>query len=162
MSTFDRALDMILRLEGGETNDPSDPGGHTRYGISKRAHPDVDIANLTREGAAAIYWSHYWRPLRCDDMVPSVAIAVFDCAVNQGQGAAVKLLQKSARVEVDGVIGLKTLGAVAAKAPAVLVEFMARRALRYMTTANFNIFGRGWLTRLFVVHRESVLLEGKE
>ena len=43
MAHFERAIDKTLAWEGGYVNDPKDPGGETKYGISKRAHPDVDI-----------------------------------------------------------------------------------------------------------------------
>ena len=55
MAHFERAIDKTLAWEGGYVNDPKDPGGETKYGISKRAHPDVDIKNLSREKACAIY-----------------------------------------------------------------------------------------------------------
>ena len=42
MAYFERAIDKTLAWEGGYVNDPKDPGGETKYGISKRAHPDVD------------------------------------------------------------------------------------------------------------------------
>ena len=37
------ASDWILQTEGGYVNDPADPGGETKYGISKKAYPTVDI-----------------------------------------------------------------------------------------------------------------------
>jgi hypothetical protein len=52
MSGFDEAVKMVLKHEGGYVNHPSDPGGETNFGISKRAYPEVDIANLTEEEAA--------------------------------------------------------------------------------------------------------------
>ena len=52
--TFDEAFDTLIGHEGGYSNDPRDPGGETRYGISKRAYPDVNIATLTLEQAKFI------------------------------------------------------------------------------------------------------------
>jgi Glycosyl hydrolase 108/N-acetylmuramoyl-L-alanine amidase len=56
------ALDFVLGddIEGGYVNNPADPGGETKFGICKRYHPDVDIKNLSREGAMAIYAREYW------------------------------------------------------------------------------------------------------
>ncbi|MBI5843910.1 MAG: hypothetical protein HZB23_04475 [Deltaproteobacteria bacterium] len=45
--------------EGGYVNDPADPGGETRFGISRRAYPNEDIKALTRERAAEIYYRDY-------------------------------------------------------------------------------------------------------
>ena len=54
----------VIEREGGErlVNDPDDPGGLTKWGISKRAHPDEDIANLTLDDAIRIYQDKYWKP----------------------------------------------------------------------------------------------------
>src|SRR5690606_28008981 len=53
---FRRAVEVVLKHEGGYVNNPSDPGGETKYGISKRSYPELDIANLTQEDAIAIYY----------------------------------------------------------------------------------------------------------
>ena len=70
MEPFDHALSIVLGHEGNDTltDDPKDPGGLTRWGISQIAHPSVDVRHLTREGAAAIYRAEYWEPLQCDEM----------------------------------------------------------------------------------------------
>ena len=159
MSAFDRALDLILRLEGGDTNDPLDRGGFTRFGIAQASHPNIDVAALTKADAAEIYLNQYWKPLRCGDMPPAVAIVAFDCAVNQGPGIAARLLQRAARVREDGVIGPHTLAAISGAPEAVLDDFMVGRLLRYTDTGNFDRFGKGWFARAIAVHREAVLME---
>lgn len=80
-----------LRTDGGYHNDPQDPGGETKWGIAKRWHPDVDIKNLTLEGALDIYRKEYWDAyksktpsLDLDTSIPELAISVFDCGVNCG------------------------------------------------------------------------------
>lgn len=80
-----------LRQDGGYTNDPADPGGETKWGISKRAHPELDIANLTLDKAFAIYKKAYYdvyktkpTPLDLDSCRPAYAVAVFDTGVNCG------------------------------------------------------------------------------
>lgn len=88
MSGFDAALDHVFRWEGGYVNDPRDPGGETKYGISKRAYPDMDIAALTTQQAAAIYRRDYWQRAGCDDLPPAQAAALFDAAVNAGAARA--------------------------------------------------------------------------
>ena len=72
------------RKDGGYTNDPVDPGGETRWGISKRAHPDLDIKNLTFSQALDVYWNEYWKPAKCDILELPMAVAMFDTAVNVG------------------------------------------------------------------------------
>jgi len=85
---FNLAVTFSLKWEGGEkyTNDPVDPGGETKYGISKRAYPDVDIKSLTLAEATLIYKRDYWDKLNCDNLGKKLAIAAFDCAVNCGVG----------------------------------------------------------------------------
>lgn len=81
-----------LRPDGGYTNDPQDPGGETKWGISKRAHPDLDIKNLTLDRAFVTYKNDYYdvyRTFRNEpvdlDLVPvDYAVCVFDSGVNCG------------------------------------------------------------------------------
>lgn len=117
MTAFDRALSDLFAHEGIESDDPRDAGGHTRFGISKAAYPDVDIASLTREDAAAIYRRDYWERPKLDKLPAVIAIKLFNVAVNIGPIPAVMMLQKALRIlgadiTVDGVVGTATLGAV--------------------------------------------------
>jgi len=49
--SFDRAFEIVIGAEGGYSNDPKDRGGETKYGISKRAYPYLDIPSLTLDNA---------------------------------------------------------------------------------------------------------------
>ncbi|KKK60142.1 hypothetical protein LCGC14_3027340, partial [marine sediment metagenome] len=51
MASFEKAIPIVLKHEGGYVHDKLDPGGETNFGISKRAYPMVDIKNLTQEQA---------------------------------------------------------------------------------------------------------------
>ena len=113
MARFDLAVVKTLIHEGGSlfVNDPTDRGGATKYGISQRAYPDLDIRNLTEQQARDIYRRDYWDRVRADDIVSqAVAASIFDTAVNMGARTASRLAQVSAGVEpVDGVIGSQSL-----------------------------------------------------
>jgi lysozyme family protein len=128
-ASFNAAVAVILQHEGGAqyTNDPRDPGGATKYGISKRSHPDVDVVNLTEDGAKAIYYSDYWLPLQAEkliaplpaDLFPfGLATKVLDMAVPCGLTSAVQALQRAIRsahgpwLFDSGVIDQRTLDAV--------------------------------------------------
>lgn len=155
MSQFDRAFEHVIGLEGGYVNDPRDPGGETKYGITRRDHPDVDIAALTPALAKEIYRNLYWLSM-FDELQWPLAAFVFDAAVNQGGPTAAKLLQKAADTAQDGIIGQNTMRAINAKNQRELCAlFMADRALRYTGTRNFDLYGRGWLKRLFVLAMEA-------
>jgi len=114
---FDEIIEVVLHHEGGYVNDPKDPGGETNFGIAKRSHPDVDIANLDKQGAKEIYKVHYWYKNKVDDMPDQLKHIYFDMCVNQGKGRAVKILQKAANAKgadlvVDGGLGPKTISAM--------------------------------------------------
>ena len=151
-TNFDRAFAAIVGVEGSYTDDPNDPGGSTKYGLSSRANPDLDIKGLLLEDAKRIYQLRYWQPAHCDALPWPLALFVFDAAVNQGVDTAVKLLQKSVGTVQDGALGKNTLTAIAhADQRELPAMYMADRALRYTGTRNFDIYGRGWLKRLFVI-----------
>jgi lysozyme family protein len=85
---FPLALKFTSKWEGGYVHDPVDPGGETKYGISKRAYPDIDIKSLTLQEAGLIYERDYWEKAGCPSMEKSQAIVMFDAAVNCGVGRA--------------------------------------------------------------------------
>lgn len=166
MSTaFDRAWAFLQRpdIEGGArvSRDPDDPGGTTKWGISQRAYPREDIANLTEARARELFRADYWQPCRCDEMPDSLAVAVADSAFNQGVGTAITLLQEAVRANPDGRMGPNTLAAVRAAWSAwealaegprkwetdPVNEFLSRRALRY--SDGKGKYRRGWFLRLF-------------
>lgn len=148
--SFHHAFELVVGLEGGYVNDPDDPGGETKYGISERAFPSEDIKNLTLDRAKELYHRHYWEKAQCSLYPPPLDVYMFDCAVNQGPDAAIKLLQRVLGVKADGVIGPVTKRKLA-QSPTreVAALFMADRALRYVNTVNFDKYGRGWFKRLF-------------
>lgn len=148
-----RVLPLILRYEGGYVDHPSDPGGETKYGISKRSYPDLDIQHLTIEDAGEIYYRDYWQVCRCDDLPRALALSVFDSAVNQGTHAAIKLLQDAVAVDTDGILGSVTLEAARhGTLGNHLASFTTARILRYTNTRNFDVFGRGWVARAIHVY----------
>ena len=114
---FDDIIEVVLKHEGGYVNDPVDPGGETNFGIAKRSHPDVDIKNLTEEGAKEIYYQDYWMKNRVPQLPDELKHIYFDMCINQGRGRAVKILQraanaKGANLKVDGGLGPKTIVAL--------------------------------------------------
>ncbi|MHB0978394.1 MAG: glycoside hydrolase family 108 protein [Minisyncoccota bacterium] len=153
---LNKALKLILQEEGGYVNDPIDPGKETKYGISKRQYPDLDIKNLTLAQAIAVYERDYWIPIKGDELPWPICLYVFDSAVNQGVQAAVGLLQKTLGIKRDGIMGPITV-ATANKYATVNVAalYLADRALRYIDTKNFERYGRGWMKRMFVMAMES-------
>ena len=115
--TFDEIIEVVLEHEGGYVNDPKDPGGETKYGVSKRAYPNEDIKNLTEEDAKDIYRRDYWDKHRWADLSEDLRHIYFDMCVNMGAGRATKIMQetanaKGANLKIDGGMGPMTIGAM--------------------------------------------------
>lgn len=152
--SFDKAFQITVGVEGGYVNDPADPGGETRYGISKRAHPDVDIKSLTMDQAKAIYLRDYWTPSGCSSMPERIGHLVFDCAVHHGVKTAIKLLQRALKVADDGEFGPVTRGQLLARDTNETADLlMAQRMLYLMTCSAWPTYKLGWAKRCFSVAR---------
>ena len=82
---FNLLIGFVIDHEGREyENDPFDPGGETKYGISKKSYPNENIAGLTEDRAKEIYYNDYWLPMNCDNYNIKEALAIFDSSVNCG------------------------------------------------------------------------------
>ena len=140
-------------------DDPRDPGLVTKFGISQRAYPLVDIRNLTEEQAKEIYLQDYWERCNCGSLPPALGFLLFDAAVNQGPILAIRVLQRSLGVKEDGVVGPITIGAATTNPlHGSVAELVARRALRYATLPMLGAFGLGWFRRLAAAHQMAMSL----
>lgn len=146
--TFEAAVEFVFDMEGrGISIDPAD-GAITAWGINQKYNPDVDCTNLTEEGAKAVYKRKYWDLVRCDDFPERIRLALFDAAVNPGQGMSVRFLQKALGVTADGKIGPITLKAAGrADEIVVLRKMIAERILYYASRPKFAEFGSNWVNR---------------
>ena len=153
---FDRCLAEVLRLEGGYVDDPRDPGGPTKFGVTLAVLGEArggavsvaDVEALTQAEAGDIYRRRYWAPTKCAALPAGLDLVVFDSAVNMGPGTAARLLQAALGVDADGAIGPRTLAAAAGQPAADMIGAMSdRRRERYRALAGFPAFGRGWLRR---------------
>lgn len=171
MSEFERAIPVILAHEGGWSDDPNDPGGATKYGVSLRFlreqgldldhDGDIDAADvrgLTPQRATEIYRERFWDAYGYGRITDTqVATKVFDCAVNLGAKRAARLLQRALRecgetVEVDGVVGPKTIAATnRCEARELLLELVYQHSGYYQTLVEmkprFEKYRTGWLRR---------------
>ena len=132
MTNFERALEFVLRWEGGYSNDPRDPGGETNFGISKRAYPRENIHDMTRKRAAELYKRDYWEPAGCEALPYPAALAVFDTAVNCGTVSA-KVWARENQNDPLAILSRR-----------VLYYFRVARK----TPATGKAFLKGWLNRV--------------
>jgi lysozyme family protein len=169
MASFSLAYPAVLKIEGGYVNDPNDPGGETKWGITKRDFPEEDIPNLTKERAIELYKMKYWDPLNLDQVDnQEIADKLLDMSVNLGEGTTALRLQRALNylypgrpISVDGDIGPQTLGAInslpklAARGPdleTLELALAAYHAARYIELVEgpdprFDTFAKGWLRR---------------
>lgn len=151
---FLRCVNRVLSHEGGYSDNPSDPGGKTMFGITERTARrngyTGEMRFLPRETAIAIYEAEYWTPIRGDELSPALAFPLFDCAVNSGPPLAIKLLQTSLGVLSDGIFGPKTLAALDAAEPLSLgLKVITARQEFQMSLPTWPVFGKGWTRRNF-------------
>ena len=159
--SFETVVSMVLDHEGGYVNHPSDPGGQTNYGISKRAYPELDIAGLTEEDAADIYKKDYWDRIKGDDLPAAIACVVMDYAVNSGISRASKAIQSACGIgNPDGVIGPHTLNIVwtivkndqneilNSEIERLLISVSKSRQEFIRGLSIYETFGKGWERRI--------------
>lgn len=149
MSDFDLAFERTIGHESGYVNDPQDPGGETKWGISKRSYPGVDIRNLTRDGARAIYQLDFWDRIHASSMPDGVAFQLFDFALNSGIETAVRYLQRAIGVADDGHFGPVSRAALSAMSESDLIMRLNAERLDFMSRlANWPHAGKGWARRI--------------
>lgn len=157
---FEKAIVIVLRHEGGYVNDRADPGGETKFGITKRTYPRLDIKNLTVEQAKDIYYNDWWMKNNYEALQDyQVACKMFDTAVNVGHSQAVKFLQRACNasgknIDVDGDMGPQTIETANSIVPSVLISaFRKQQAAFYQNLVarrpSLNKFLKGWLNRTY-------------
>lgn len=122
MKTVRQIAREIVGREGGFVNDPDDPGGATKYGVTihtmRRLRLDLDrdgdvdiqdVRALSYEQAVDIFTRHYFDKPRIGLLPEPLQASVFDMYVNAGSNA-VKILQRLMRqfghpLAVDGMLG---------------------------------------------------------
>lgn len=159
---FDDLIGGILEREGGYVNHPDDRGGPTNYGITQRVYGDWlaskgqqfrSVRDMAKEEARQIYYDLYWQNSKAEMLPKSVGEVHFDAAVNHGVRRAALLLQAAAAATQDGVIGPKTLAAVAAMdKDLLLMRYLVMRYRFYGDIIKRDrkqlSFITGWLDRL--------------
>lgn len=146
---FDQAFEKLLGHEGGYVNDPRDPGGETKFGVTKRTYPGEDIKALTVARAKEIYLRDFWGPAGCDAVPDGVRFDLFDTAVNSGVRRAVKLVQQTVGETQDGVLGTRTLQALQSLPPTRFVARFNGARLAFMCSLPaWRDFSKGWALRV--------------
>ena len=155
---FNEIIEQVIESEGGYVDDPTDRGGETKYGISKKAYPKEDIKALTIDRAKELYYLHYWKPSKAYLLPEYLRHVYFDMVVNFGIRGAGRVLQKAingkykAGLVIDGKVGPKTLSNIKK------LEVNRLRAYRVLKFAEIVVnkpeqekFWYGWYRRALPV-----------
>jgi lysozyme family protein len=162
--TWDIAFAALLKHEGGFVNHPSDPGGMTNLGVTRKAWQEYvgrevtedEMRSLTPQTVAPFYKHRYWDAVSADSLPSGVDLCVFDCCVNSGPKQSIRFLQRAVGVADDGALGPKTLAAVNAADPHELIEkFTEIRESFLKGLPTFVTFGKGWLVRTAAVEKQA-------
>lgn len=103
LTTVDDIINDVIGREGGFVARDGASMAPAKYGINKRAHPTVDVENLTKDEAGKIYREEYWAAIDGNKLLlenPAYAMVAMDTAVNMGVGTAKKMLRQA-----DGDVG---------------------------------------------------------
>ena len=137
---FKKALNFVLKWEGGYVNNPHDKGGATNCGITQYTYTNwlksfglsfKDVKTITKDEVEQIYYKNYWLKAGCEKMSPKFAVLAFDTAVNMGLARVNQFLKASQWKDID--------------------KFIQSRKKKYEEFAKYGnqrIFLKGWLNRL--------------
>lgn len=160
--TIDEIITDILKAEGWDTytNDPTDRGGPTKWGITQKAWSEFvghdasedEIKAITENQARIFYEKLYVKAPRFDQLPPLLAPMVTDCGVNHGVRAASKWVQRAVGAKQDGWIGPKTLDAVTStNLLAIYIRVCSYRSRLYAHIVKHDVtqvkYIQGWANR---------------
>lgn len=163
MDRFEKIFDYLLRVEGGYSNDKHDKGGKTKYGITEEEAREFgykgNMQDLTMDFAKNIYLKKYYLGNKLDKVAnDKVALSICDWAVNSGKNgiknAQIAINQlTNANLDIDGIIGNKTLEALSTVDPEKFLEvyhnlqriYYRSKVADDKTQENFLA---GWLNRV--------------
>ena len=154
-------LVRIVGHEGGFSDNRLDPGNWTggvigqgslkgtKFGISAKSYPDLDIAGLVLPDVVALYQRDFVRPLKLGRYRDGVAYQLLDFAVNAGPDRAIRRLQRVVGVGTDGVVGPLTLAALEARSEGDLIMLLVAERIEFLTyLRNWPDAGKGWMRRM--------------
>jgi lysozyme family protein len=164
---FTICLPFTLKQEGGNSNDPHDPGGRTHKGIIQREYDKYRRSKglslrsdylMSDAEVADIYLNEYWLP-HCPSLPPGLDLSFFDNAVNEGPFRAIVLYQRALDIHDDGVWGPQTEAALAGKdVRMTIIKFAQARENFYTSLSTFKYFGKGWLSRVHTIRDQSLAM----
>lgn len=165
------AFPWVIGIEKGFQCDPEDPGNWTggevgsgrlvgtKYGVSAKSYPHLDIPNVTLEQSQQIAKTDFWDKFRGDEMPGAVALGVFDFGYNAGIHEGIIVLQRTLDLPEDGVVGPITLGSLSARDPKWVARiYYVERMVAYRKMKGWAHDGNGWSARALATRDKALSL----
>lgn len=161
---FNETMKLMLNLEGGKTDEKSDRGGRTNFGITQRTYNDwlkqnklksSDVFKISKERALKIYKKQFWGVIKGDQLPHNVAKAIMSMALTDGPQDSVRFIQRLLNIEQTGFMGPKTLAAIWSKCKKddkmFTKQILDAQIKRYKSDEQADIYGKGWTNRADLV-----------
>jgi lysozyme family protein len=176
-TNFLQALKWVRTSEGGNDDDPDDPGGRTSRGITQREYnayctisglSQGDVWQCPEPVVDDIYHRSYWLPYG-PILPPGVDYLFFDECVNTGPHEAAIMLQVGLGFTgraLDGHIGIVTSAALShAKLPDLINAMSTFRQHFYkdleVRRPVDHKYDKGWMARVQFAQKNALTLVGK-
>ena len=161
---FAETMKLMLNLEGGKTDEKSDRGGRTNFGITQRTYNDwlkqnklksSDVFKISKERALKIYRKQFWGVIKGDQLPHNVAKAIMSMALTDGPQDSIRFVQKLLNIEQTGFMGPKTLAAIWSKCKKddkiFTKQILDAQIKRYKSDEQADTYGKGWTNRADLV-----------
>ncbi|MGL5039999.1 MAG: glycosyl hydrolase 108 family protein [Aeromonas sp.] len=161
MSNLNNVFERVMGSEGGFQNSRNDRGNWTsgkvgvgelkgtKWGVSAMSYPYLDIKNLTKDEAKAIFKKDWWDKYNMDAACSVMQYQLIDAIYNHGGKNAIKILQKAIGTDADGISGPKTIAAYKAiPTDDLALLFLAARLEFFTNISTWGTFGKGWSRRV--------------
>ena len=161
---FNETMKLMLNLEGGKTDEKSDRGGRTNFGITQRTYNDwlkqnklksSDVFKISKERALKIYKKQFWGVIKGDQLPHNVAKAIMSMALTDGPQDSVRFIQRLLNIEQTGFMGPKTLAAIWSKCKKddkmFTKKILDAQIKRYKSDEQADTYGKGWTNRADLV-----------
>lgn len=165
-SNFLACFNETESFEGGDVNNPHDPGGATRKGVTQAVYtrwlaeygrPNHSVFTATDTEIQAIYRELFWNPVRGDDLFVGLDLVMVDYGWGSGPITAIEHMQRLLGIEVDGEFGPATLAAIGEHdQPDLIAGLCAERMAFFQRLPTWRYFGAGWTVRLNGVRAKSL------
>lgn len=156
---------ITRKYEGGNDDDPRDPGGRTSRGVIQtewnkfRATHDgrpTDVWQASEADIAEIYRANYWQAVVGDNWPAGPDLVVWDCAVNSGPARSKSIAAACLDSSITTWVGLAAFCNPMSDKTGFIKDACAKRLSFLHGLRTFSVFGRGWSSRVAGIEASGV------